>query len=349
MAIGQAAAETIRIATYNTELDRGGPGLLLRDILSGDDPQVVAVSQVISRISPDILVLQRVDYDLGLKAVSALRDAIAEQGAEYPYIFALRPNTGLYTGLDMDGDGRVGEARDAQGYGEFAGQSGMAVLSRLPIDQTQVQDFSEMLWRDLPGAILPHHNGQPFPSDEALAIQRLSTVGHWVVPVALENTVLDLMIFHASPPVFDGPEDRNGKRNYDEIKFWQLFLDGSLGPPPDGAFTLIGVANLDPMDSDGRKEAIRALLEDDRLQDPQPMRNGKVVQDPAHIGDPQLDTADWPEPGPGALRVDYILPSSDLVVTDAGVYWPTEGTADADLMHNASRHRLVWVDLDFGD
>ena len=313
--------------------------------MKGQDPQVDAVAQVVARVSPDILVLQRVDYDLGLKAITALRDVIARHGPTYPHVFALRPNTGLYTGLDMDGDGRLGEARDAQGYGDFSGQSGMAILSRFPIDHAQVRDFSTFLWRDLPGAILPQKNGSTFPSAEAMAVQRLSTVGHWVVPVKVGSASLNLMVFHASPPVFDGPEDRNGRRNHDELKFWQHYLDGTFGPSPKNFFALVGAANLDPFDSDGRKEAIQALLDDRRFQDPLPVRTGDVIEDPTQAGDPHLDTADWPAPGPGALRVDYILPSSDLTVTNSGVFWPSEGGEDAEIVKKASRHRLVWVDV----
>ncbi len=318
---------------------------MLRDILRGEDPQVRAVAQVVALNAPDILVLQRVDYDLELRALRALRDVLAQEGQEYPHLFALRPNTGMATGLDMDGDGRVGEPRDAQSYGEFSGQSGMAILSRYPLDADKARDFSPLLWRDLPGAILPEMDGQPFPSPEAQAIQRLSTVGHWVVPVRVGETDVDLMVFHASPPVFDGPEDRNGRRNHDELKFWQHYLDGEFGPRPERPFVLIGDANLDPADSDGRREAISALLADDRLRDPRPVRTGQVVGDPGHRGDPHLDTVDWPAPGPGALRVDYVLPSADLDVAGSGVYWPDEGTPDAEIMRAASRHRLVWVDL----
>lgn len=318
---------------------------MLRDILRGEDPQIRAVAQVVARIAPDILVLQRVDYDLELRALTALRDVLADEGTNYPHFFALRPNTGMATGLDMDGDGRVGEPRDAQGYGEFSGQSGMAILSRYPLDVEKARDFSALLWRDLPGALLPEVDGKPFPSSEAQAIQRLSTVGHWVVPVRVGDIKVDLMVFHASPPVFDGPEDRNGRRNHDELKFWQHYLDGAFGAPSEAPFVLLGDANLDPADSDGRRVAIADLLSDPRLQDPRPMRAGEAAGDPGHGGDPRLDTVEWPAPGPGALRVDYILPSADLIVEDAGVYRPEAGSEAAEIMRAASRHRLVWVDL----
>ncbi len=300
---------------------------------------------MVSRIAPDILVLQKVDYDLDLHAISALRDVISASGPTYPHIFALRPNTGMPTGVDMDGDGRLGRDNDAQGFGRFSGQAGMAVLSRFPIIRQEVQDFSALLWRDLPGALLPVVNKEPFPSAQAMALQRLSTVGHWVVPVRLDDAAIDLLVFHATPPVFDGPEDRNGKRNHDELRIWQHYLDGGIGTLSQNPVVLIGDANLDPVDGDGRKDAINGLLNDKRLQDPRPMRVHDVPQQSGQSGDPRLDTADWPMPDPGPKRVDYVLPDARLSVKDAGVFWPPDGTPDGLIARTASRHRLVWVDL----
>ncbi len=117
-----ALAEPLRIATFHTELERDGPGLLLRDILKGDDAQLIAVRQVIAATSPDILVLQGVDYDHGLVTLTALRDWLAQDGPDYPHLFARAPNAGLDSGVDLDGDGRLGGPRDAQGYGRFFGQ-----------------------------------------------------------------------------------------------------------------------------------------------------------------------------------------------------------------------------------
>lgn len=348
MSAAAVSAETLRIATFNTELSRDGPGLLLRDIRKGDDPQVLAAVEVIRTARPDILALQGIDWDHGLLAVKALAAALADAGAPYPHILSLRPNSGMRTGLDHDGDGYSDGARDAQGYGAFPGAEGMAILSRYPIDRAGVQDFAPLLWSELPGAVLPQRSGTPFPSLAVQEVQRLSSVAHWAVPVVIGDTRLTLLTFHATPPVFDGPEDRNGLRNADEIGFWTRFLDGAIpnARPPDGPLVILGDANLDPVDGDGRKQAIRALLSDPRLQDPRPeSTGGQQNADPDHRGPAALDTVDWPDGRPGNLRVDYVLPSATLHVSRSGVVWPED---DA-LVAAASRHRLVWVDITLND
>lgn len=332
----------MRIATFNVELSRDGPGLLLRDIRKGDDPQVNAVAEVVAQVAPDILVLQGIDYDHDLLALTALREVLSDKGIAYPFLFARPPNFGIATGLDRDGDGRLGEPEDAQAYGWFAGQGGMAILSQFEIDAAGARDFSGMLWRDIPDALWPWPGAD---AEKAADIQRLSSGGHWVVPVTVADNVLHLLAFHATPPVFDGPEDRNGRRNHDEITFWRHFMDGAFGPAIEDRFVLIGDANLDPVDADGRKEAIRAILDDKRLFDPVPRRMDIVSVTADQAGDPMLDTVAWPTPTPGHLRVSYILPSVDLRVTGSGVYWPGESTEAFKAVAAASRHRMVWVDL----
>lgn len=354
------APNTIRIATYNTELSRKGPGLLLRDITRGKDEQVRAVADVIATIAPDILLLTNIDYDHGLQTLGALRDVISgtvpigeKPGVHYPYMFARRPNTGMATGLDMDGDGRLGRARDAQGFGYFAGQGGMAILSRYPIRGDDMVDLSALLWADFPGALRPMKNGALFPSDDAFTAQRLSSTGHWVVPIDVgDGGTITLLTYHAGPPVFDGPEDRNGKRNHDETRLWRAYLDGAFGPSPQNRFVILGDANLDPNDGDGLHRAMIELLGDPRIRDPRPQSDGaRAAADKTHRGDPRFDTVDWPgittdnAKAPGNLRVDYVLPSADFVVHDKGVFWPPPETDQGRLVATASRHRLVWVDV----
>jgi hypothetical protein len=323
-----AEAETLRIATYHTELSRKGPGLVLRDIAGGTDPQAEAVAEVIAGADPDVILLLGLDYDMELRALGALADRIAARGPRYPYRFALRPNTGLATGLDLDGDGRRGGPRDAQGYGRFAGQGGMAVLSRLPLGEAR--DFSAMLWRDLPGALIPEGMGP-----DVLEVQRLATTGFWEVPVTVDGGPLWLLAWHASPPVFDGPEDRNGRRNHDEAAFWLARLEGRLGPVPEEPFVILGDGNLDLARGEGRPGALSALLSHARVQDVVPQ------------GAEGAATADFTaRDGPGMLRVDHVLPSAGLRVTGAGVIWPAPGDPLRAVAEAASRHRLVWVDIE---
>ncbi len=321
--------------------------MLLRDIRGNRDPQLQAVVAVIAHAAPDILLLLDVDYDHDLITLGALRDAVARAGVLYPHIYARAPNRGLATGLDLDGDGRIGGARDAQGYADFAGQGGMAILSMHPVRADLVQDHSPLLWRDLPEALLTLPDGQPLLTPRALAVQRLSTTGHWNVPITIRGQDIHLLAFHATPPVFDGPEDRNGRRNHDETRFWSLYLDGRFAPPPQGRFVLIGDGNMDPADSEGRPDAMQALLKDPRLQDPLPKSVGGQRAGGNGRGDPALHTASWPPPGPSGLRVDLVLPSADLTVLSAAVLWPEPGSPLADTVQAASHHRLVSVTLDW--
>jgi len=336
MAATAAPAETYRIATYAAPLSRDGPGLLLRDLRKGGDAQIAAIADVIATVSPDVILLTDFDYDLDGRALWRFSRVLADAGARYDHQFAMRPNTGVPTGLDIDGDGYTGDARDAQGYGRFNGDGGMAILSRIPIDADHVDDLSGLLWRDLRGAVLPAVDGIPFLNQAVQDVQRLSTTGHWIVPFTPEGgKVFTLMAWSATPPVFDGPEDRNGLRNRDELRLWENTLDDA-----DRAhFIVAGNANLDPLDGQGDAAAMAAFLGRSDIQDPKPRSAGALgAADADHRGDPALDTADWPDDGPGNLRVSYVLPSVDWQVADAGVFWPEGGLA-------AGAHHLVWVDI----
>ncbi len=303
----------------------------------GEDPKVAALVQVIVALDADILLLTGIDYDLRGAALAALAARLTAAGAPYPHRLALRPNTGIATGFDLDGNGRLGEPRDAMGYGRFAGAAGMAILSRLPVDTEHIRDFSGFLWADLPGTLMPDQ-------DPAIrAMQRLSTTGMYEVPIVTDSGPINLLVYYATPPVFDGPEDRNGSRNHDETAFWSHLIAGDLPfEPPRTPFVLLGQPNLDPMDGEGRRMAITALLSNPALKDPAP-RGSHARVDPGQSGDAARDTALYP--GLGGLRVEQILPSADLTVTAAGVMWPQDSDPLAAALTKASRHRPVWVDI----
>jgi len=274
-------------------------------------------------------------------ALSAFRHAVNTEGAQYSAQFTIEPNAGKPTTTDLDGDGYLRGAADAEGFGAFPGQGGLAVMSRYPMKLEH--DFSDLAWSKVPNTSL-------MPEDPGFETRRLSSVGHWVLKVAPENAdPFRLLVFHASPPVFDGPEDLNGRRNRDETLLWVHLLNGRLlAPAPEGRFAILGVANADPVDGDARRDGIHALLDHHALQDVGPRsETGRDLAradggvNATHGGDSALDTANWQDTGPGNLRVDYVLPSSDWPVIAAGILWAAPGDDGA----QALRHGLVWVDL----
>jgi hypothetical protein len=358
-----AAADTLRVATFDVGMSRDGPGLLLHELEGSPDPAALAAAEVIRAVRPDLLLLVGFDHDeehRGLDAFRALlRDGPA--GIDYPHAFHAAVNAGVPSGLDLDGDGRTMGRGDAFGWGRFPGNGGMAVLSRLPLDGAAARTFTALPWAALPGAELPARaDGGPFPDAGRQAALRLSSRAHWDLPAVLpDGGRLHLLASHPTPPLFDGEEGFNRRRNRDEVRFWSVYLDGAAladdqgrtAGPPEGPLVVLGNLNLDPLDGAGERGAVAALLAHPRLQDPRPRSAGgaaagTVGVNGGHDGDPALDTADWrDEGGPGNLRVDYVLPSVDLEVAGAGVFWPAPGEPLAVAATAASAHRLVWVDI----
>lgn len=304
---------------------------------------------VIAALDADVLLLQGFDVDGRHVSLGRFVERLAAAGARYPFRFAFASNRGLPSGQDLDDDGRSGGPGDAQGFGRFRGAGGMALLSRLPVLPDRARDFSALLWRDLPDSGAP-------PDSQIAGAWRLSSGGHWEVPLRrADGSILRLLAFHASPPVFGAADGRNRRRNRDEIRFWKLFLDGWApdgGPGARPPFVIAGVANLDPEDGAGDREAVRDLLGDSRLHDLRPVSEGGRLAprrgvDARHRGEPAQDTAIFDsEQGPGRLRLDYLLPSADLTVLGSGVFWPAPGQPLADETARASRHRPVWIDIE---
>jgi hypothetical protein len=281
-------------------------------------------------------------------------------------------NTGIPSGFDLDNNGTIGGGNDAFGFGFFPGQFGMVVYSRYPIQASQVRTFQNFLWKDMPGALLPDDAGTAAPADwyspEELAVFRLSSKSHWDVPVVTPLGVVHTLVSHPTPPVFDGPEDRNGKRNHDEIRFWADYVtprrgsyiyddQGRRGALKGGRFVVMGDQNSDPRDGDSIPGAIQQLIEHPRINvSATPSSDGAVEAsalqggaNATHLSDPRFDTADFADGAPGNLRADYVLPSRNLSICDAGVFWPIRADSLSRLTGEfpfpTSDHRLVWVDV----
>ncbi|GAB4527915.1 MAG: endonuclease/exonuclease/phosphatase family protein [Amphiplicatus sp.] len=382
-------AHTVRFATFNAYLNRPAEGQLADDLAASDDVQAQKVAEIIQRLAPDVLLLNEFDYDPAGEGLKRFRENYLEVGwngappAVYPYAFLAPFNTGLASGHDLDRDGAVATepgsreyGGDAFGYGAFPGQYAMAILSKYPIDEARVRTFRTFLWKDMPGALLPDDPATPEPADwydeEARNDFRLSSKSHWDVPVIVDGETVRVLASHPTPPSFDGEEDRNGRRNHDEIRFWADYIAGAGyiyddrgeagGLAPGARFVIMGDLNADPNDGGAVPGAIAQLLDHPLVaRAPAPMSAGGAAQaalqggvNRVHRGDPAADTADFsddPEAGPGNLRLDYVL-FSKAGFRDAGggVFWPAPGAAHYDLVGpgypvESSDHRLVWRDL----
>lgn len=364
--------EPVRFATFNASLNRDIEGELATDLSAPDDPQARAVAEIIQLVAPDVLLINEFDFDPS--AVDLFRDNYLEVSQndadpiEYPHSYMAPSNTGVPSGLDLNNDGSVGGPDDAFGFGFFPGQFGMLVLSKYPIGD--VRTFQDFLWKDMPDARLPvdPSTGVSWYSPEELDVFRLSSKSHWDVELNIERAQVHFLVSHPTPPVFDGPEDRNGTRNHDEIRFWSDYVmpsrndyiyddEGVVGGiEPGEPFVIAGDQNSDPFDGDSIPGSAQLLLDNPRINDRfTPTSNGGVWAsdtqggaNETHVGDPAVDTADFADGDPGNLRVDYVLPSKQLRIVDGAVFWSAEGEPHFDLTGTfpfpSSDHRLVWVD-----
>ncbi len=157
LAAASARGEAIRLATYNVDLSRDGPGLLLQELADGPGPKARAAVAAIQAARPDVLVLQQFDHDLRGYALAAFADLLAQgpDGLDYPHRFAPPVNAGVPSGEDLDGDGSRTGWGDGHGWGKFPGHGAIAILSRLPLDAAAARTFRAFRWADLPGARLP--------------------------------------------------------------------------------------------------------------------------------------------------------------------------------------------------
>jgi endonuclease/exonuclease/phosphatase family metal-dependent hydrolase len=366
-----ASPTAVRIATFNVAMGLDEPGELAAALATGDDRRLQQVAEILQRVRPDVVLLNEFDHEPAIDAAALLHAHYLSrpQGGQAPIAYAHHfrapVNTGVDSGLDLDGDGAIGGPGDAWGFGRFPGQYGMLVLSRFPIDTRRTRTFREFPWAELPGALRPlNPDGSPFHPDAVWHRLRLSSKSHWDVVLDIGGADLHLLAHHPTPPVFDGPEDRNGRRNFDEIRFWRDYTDpdapdymrddrGTTGPLPAGAaFVIAGDFNADPNDGDSAPGAIAQLLGADWINAGcTPRSDGGAVASASqagvnrdHRGDPAADTADFNDTYTGNLRLDYLLPAAGLDVTGCGVFWPPPGQP-GHAASEVSDHRLVWLDI----
>lgn len=344
----------LRIATFNILMAWGehAQGRLIDYLATPDWEHAQKVAAIIQRVNPDVILLNEFDFDAEGAALANFQTnylGVSQSGGtpvHYPYTFIAPSNTGIPSGVDFNNDGDTTDPEDAFGYGWYPGAYGMVVLSKYPIKTEAVRTFQKFLWKDMPGNMLP----ETYYSEEARNVFRLSSKSHWDVPIKVNGNLIHILASHPTPPVFDGPEDRNGRRNHDEIRFWADYVSpgsndyiyddqGSPGGLISGSsFVIMGDQNADPDEGDSTDNAILQLLDHGSINTvPVPESAGGL----AETGDAD-DTASW------GLRADYVLPSVDGLTPEQGqVFWPIRTDVNYHLVRNdiSSDHRLVWLDL----
>lgn len=364
----------IRVATFNVSMDATNyieqsqalKGDELQGHLSnGEHQQIKNISEIIQSLRPDIVLLNEFDYSK--QSARDVQNFIKnylqasqndKKPIDYPYFYSAGVNTGVDSGLDLDKDGIAsGTQGDAFGFGLFPGHYGMLVLSQYPIQFEQIRTFQHFLWKDMPDNLLStikDASGQPYYSQQAQQILRLSSKSHWDIPIKIGSSTLHLLASHPTPPVFDGPENRNGKRNHDEIRFWTDYLtdseesayvyddNGGSGGFKGEHFVIAGDLNASPDEGDGIKSGIQGLLAHLLVNDSfVPKSEGGDVHTPENHYSAG-HTAEW------AMRADYVLPSTSLNVKGSGVFWPKQDDPLFRLIKDrksSSDHRLVWIDI----
>ncbi|GAA3925408.1 endonuclease [Amorphoplanes auranticolor] len=381
--------DSVRFATYNLSLNRPTEGLLREQLANPDVDDVYRrqarnVAEVIQRSRPDVVLINEFDYDpVAARLFADNFLAVSQNGApaqRYPYRYVAPSNTGVASGFDLNDNGIVDTTPgdqaygdDSYGFGLFPGQYGMVVYSKYPIDIRGVRTFQQFKWRDMPGNAMP----VDFHSPQEQAALRLSSKSHWDVPIKARGRTVHFLVSHPTPPTFDGPEDRNGRRNHDEIRFWVDYVTprassyiyddkGRRGGLRAGQnFVIAGDQNADPYDGDSYRNAIRQLTE-------HPLINARTFPSSAgaveasarqaganltHRGDPRFDTADFADTAPGNLHADYVLPRAGNRIVRSGVFWPVQADPLSRLTgvfdpqwspvngFPTSDHRLVWTDL----
>ena len=364
----------IKVATFNVSMEstnylpqgETGNNQVLASILAkGDNPQVQNIAAIIQRVRPDVLLLNEFDYianaEQGIEAFIKNYLNQPQAGSEpitYPYFYYSTVNTGQPSPFDLDNSGvATGVGADAWGFGFYPGQYGMVILSKYPIDYDSVRTFQHFKWRDMPGFMPTYkEDGSPWYSEAAWQQMPLSSKSHWDVPIKVGNTKAHTLASHPTPPVFDGPENRNGIRNHDEIRFWLDYLtpgnagyiyddnNNKGGLVADSRFVLLGDLNASADgDGDAINSAIKALVSHQRINQSFTPASAGAAQNSPGQAHAKYHTAGW------RMRADYVLPSNaGFVVEDGGVFWPEKTSPLYPLVGSrgaSSDHRLVWVKL----
>ncbi|MEZ8104640.1 MULTISPECIES: endonuclease/exonuclease/phosphatase family protein [Vibrio] len=283
-------------------------------------------------------------------------------------------------------------ANDSWGFGQYHGQYAFALMSQYEIDKDNIRTFQSFKWKDMPGETNPTITdcdgdpaipagmacGDKWYTDAAWAEKPMSSKNHVDAPIIITKEdgteeKIHLLLSHPTPPIFDKLTTNNKMLNRAEIDFWVDYVGGNAnyiyddkgvtGGLESGAhFIVMGDLNADPLKGDGDLTAINALMDHDKVN--RLATFGPLA--PASLGGPEClalgecKEANWDTPNPdqvtstSGLRLDHVIPSANLNITESGVHWPATFESGRLLVNDervgngnskaiSSDHRLVWI------
>lgn len=354
----------LRVATLHAEISGGSSAEVLEELSGGMHPQARVLAETVQVNAPDVLVLTGLSYDEHQQIAASINEEYlsrgqnGQTGIDYSHIYTAPTNSGIDSGADLDGDGRVGGPGDALGYGRYAGERGMAVFSVHPIVEDEVRTFQEFLWQDMPENSLP---AEEFSTLEK-SVLRLPSTSMWDIPLEVpgEPDPVHLVATDLNSP--PGPTAPDTARSEDQRRMvseyvsgaaWYLYDDDGAYGGLDSAAPFVvagGLADAQELQTwpNQRVPELSSLLEGESIQDPGPEA---ITEEPLPerreaTVDPQ---ATHGLSGDTAVRSSYVLPAAALNVDNSGVFWPAEGEFGFDLVDPADPDspagRLVWLDI----
>ena len=362
----------VRVATFNVAMASSNYGDILKD-LKNNDKRIRCLAQIIQEVNPDILFVQELEFDSLNVRIKNFKQNFLEKGqngkntVNYPYYYHFPSNAGKQSGYDLDKDGIIGGPYDAHGWGQFPNQFGLAIFSKYPIDYQKMRTFRNLKWKDLPN---PHRPidislNEFFWSDKVWNSLYLSSKNHIDIPVIIKTDTIHILGLHPQNSLGDGLELRNSLKNFDEIGFFVHYLNGkpflddqnrTLKFNNNNFFVIMGDFNSNHV-WDG---SLSSLSSSQLLYHPlvnQEASVGKfvpksnyneVLSSDKYFQTENSNYATRIKNNGKMERIDFVLPSANLKVTNSGVFWPTREEDTLDIFSETdlcSDHRLVFVDI----
>ena len=195
------------------------------------------MAEIIQRVRPDVLLINEFDFDAEGLAAELFQRQLPRRSARtapgrssYRYRYVAPSNTGIPSGFDLDNNGTVGgPQRRLRLRRSSRASSAWSSTPSYPIDSRPGPHLPELPLEGHAGRAAARRPGHPGPGRLVLArgARRSSgcrprATGTFRSTSAARS--IHFLVSHPTPPVFDGPEDRNGTRNHDEIRFWADYI-----------------------------------------------------------------------------------------------------------------------------